>query len=157
MNPTEDISQVCMQVGTGPNQPEQILTDYYVSNRNTNQPVLVTGFSISVCQEEDLKNQMNADRRCAYLEKKIQETEDEIARQEKAKQVCTHSHITHSHITHSHITYHTLTYHTLSYITHSHITHSHISHTHISHTLIYHTLTYHSCTRPGSGESSEGV
>ena len=31
---------------------------------------------------------MNADRRCAYLEKKIQEAREEIERQEKAKAVC---------------------------------------------------------------------
>lgn len=61
----EDVTLVCSQTGTGPNQPEQMLVDFY---------------------EEDMKNQMNADRRLAYLEKKIQESEEEIARQEKAKQ-----------------------------------------------------------------------
>ena len=39
------------------------------------------------CQEEDSKNQMNGDRRCAYLERKIQETAEEIQRQEKARMV----------------------------------------------------------------------
>ena len=33
-----------------------------------------------------MKNHMNAGRRCAYLERKIKETEEEIGRQEKAKQ-----------------------------------------------------------------------
>lgn len=43
-------------------------------------------------QEEDSKNQMNGDRRCAYLERKIQETAEEIQRQEKARMV-QHLHI----------------------------------------------------------------
>ena len=57
-----------------------------------------------------MKNQMNADRRLAYLEKKIQESEEEIARQEKAKQVShTHTH-THTHTrTHTHTHTHTHT------------------------------------------------
>ena len=37
-------------------------------------------------QEEEIKNSMNADRRCAYLEKKLQGVEDELSRQEKARQ-----------------------------------------------------------------------
>jgi hypothetical protein len=64
INPTDDVTLVCEQSGTGPNTPEQLLVDFF---------------------EEDSKNQVNADRRCAYLERKIQEAAEEIQRQEKAK------------------------------------------------------------------------
>ena len=43
-------------------------------------------FPLPLSQEEEMKNHMNAGRRCAYLERKIKETEEEIGRQEKAKQ-----------------------------------------------------------------------
>lgn len=65
ISPENDIEEACTSIGTGPNQPEQLLIDLY---------------------EEDLQNNMNMDRRRSNLEKRIQGVEEEIERQKKAKQ-----------------------------------------------------------------------
>ncbi|XP_064401816.1 nostrin-like [Halichondria panicea] len=64
ISPEGDIETTCTTVGTGPNQPEQLLLDYF---------------------EEDLSNGMDADRRRTSLEKKIQHMEVEIERQQRAR------------------------------------------------------------------------
>lgn len=65
ISPPDDIRDVCAALGTGGNQPEQLLLD---------------------CYETDLQNPMNMERRKANLEKKIQEMEEEIERRKKARQ-----------------------------------------------------------------------
>jgi len=65
ISPEADIEVACTNLGTGPNQPEQLLLD---------------------CYEEEFQNPMNTMRRRANLEKKVQAIEEEIARQEKARQ-----------------------------------------------------------------------
>ena len=37
INPMDDINLVCEQSGTGPNQPEQLLVDFYVSSHSLSQ------------------------------------------------------------------------------------------------------------------------
>eukprot|EP00731_Ephydatia_muelleri_P007681 Em0004g19a len=65
ISPPDDIRDVCVAMGPGPNQPEQLLLD---------------------CYESDLQNPMNMERRKANLERKIQEMEEEIERRKKARQ-----------------------------------------------------------------------